>query len=377
MKKMPIILVFLLAMTALAQVPPPQVPLTGNIGPQGIFPLFNHGTIVMPADANYTMAFPDMTASVLRVTSSVPLTATRNVIAPQPFGFEFTVQNATTGGQAIIFTGPSGAGVPIPNGSALMVMSDGVNYVSVGGGGGTINAGPQFHIAMYLVPGGGMVLGPSSATVDAAAGEMNVQTMLSVGSPTHLPILSGVTGAVGGTCGANTLTPTTGEWAIACNAANEVIIPNTLSVPALKVTGDWSWNNSYAMSSTVGTAVLDQVMATPTADTNYFLTWQLQQTDTGSGGTCSAGAFSVVLQFTPVGGAQISPRLAGHAIAASAATNNFTAGTAVNETNYFVGIPFEFTAGAGAPLHFILTQTTPSNCTTGQHFVLRAHLKGW
>lgn len=139
-------MLFLLTLPMAAQVSRPQIPLTGNIGQGGpSFPLFNSGTIVM-SDANYTMSYPDMSAHILRVTSSVSLTNTRSVISPQVFGFEFVVQNATTGGQPITFIGASGTGVSIPNGSAVLVMYDGTNYVSVGsvsgGGGGGINTSP-------------------------------------------------------------------------------------------------------------------------------------------------------------------------------------------------------------------------------------------
>src|ERR1700744_247921 len=121
-----------------AQIPTPAIPPTGNIGPAGIFPQLNSGTLQFTSDANHTMTYPEMSAYVIKVTSSTSLTATRNLIAPLTIGFAFVIDNATTGGQAIQVIGISGSGVSIPNGSAMLVVSDGSNYVSAGtsGGGG-------------------------------------------------------------------------------------------------------------------------------------------------------------------------------------------------------------------------------------------------
>lgn len=141
-------IVLFLAIPLMAQIPRPQIPVSGNIGQGGpSFPLFNSGTITM-TDANYTMTYPDMSARVIRVTSSVTLTTTRSVISPNVFGFEFIVENATTGTQSILFTGTSGSGVTIPNGQAVLVMYDGTNYVNVGsvsGGGGPLVSPVVIH----------------------------------------------------------------------------------------------------------------------------------------------------------------------------------------------------------------------------------------
>ena len=40
------------------QIVAPQVPLTGNIGPAGPFPVLNSGTLVFATDANHTMVNP-------------------------------------------------------------------------------------------------------------------------------------------------------------------------------------------------------------------------------------------------------------------------------------------------------------------------------
>lgn len=143
----------------------PQVPITGNLGSAGIFPLLNSGTLVFSSDANHTMVYPEMSASFIKVTSSVSLTATRNLVAPLMLGFQFVIQNATTGGQAIQVIGSSGTGVTIPNGATVGVACDGTNYVLSAGG--SVQSAPQFRL--YIQPNSGTqaIAGPASTTQNA------------------------------------------------------------------------------------------------------------------------------------------------------------------------------------------------------------------
>lgn len=67
----------------------------------------------------------------LKVTSSVSLTATRNLIYPAG-RFPVTIENLTTGGQGIQVIGPTGTGVNIANGQTMSVWNDGTNFVQVG-----------------------------------------------------------------------------------------------------------------------------------------------------------------------------------------------------------------------------------------------------
>jgi hypothetical protein len=132
-----VLLLLISAFTAMAQVPVPQINLTGNIGCQG-FPCVNSGTLVFANDADYYMTAQDTSAFYLKVTSSVTLTATRNLVAPAG-RFPFTIENSTTGGQAIQIIGPSGAGVTIANDQITAVWNDGTNFVQVGAAGtGTV-----------------------------------------------------------------------------------------------------------------------------------------------------------------------------------------------------------------------------------------------
>lgn len=123
---------------AVSQVPNPQIPLTGTAGAAGNFPLLNSGTFPIPSDADFTPTFPNTTCIVCKVTSSVSLTATRNLIEPTA-GMTFNITNSTTGGQSIVVKAATGTGVTIANGTSKWVWFDGTNYVEIdppAGGGG-------------------------------------------------------------------------------------------------------------------------------------------------------------------------------------------------------------------------------------------------
>ncbi len=89
--------------------------------------------VSMPSDANYTLTALNGTSdearcAVIRVTSAVSLTATRNIVVPLVPKL-WIVDNATTGGQRIQVIGSSGTGITIPNGRAYWVRCDGTNVV--------------------------------------------------------------------------------------------------------------------------------------------------------------------------------------------------------------------------------------------------------
>jgi hypothetical protein len=65
---------------------------------------------------------------ILTVTSTVPLTTTRNLIVPS-IDKPYIVHNDTSGGQNIVVKTSAGTGVTIPNGRTCMVYVDGINVV--------------------------------------------------------------------------------------------------------------------------------------------------------------------------------------------------------------------------------------------------------
>src|SRR6185437_417085 len=142
-----------------SQIPTPQVPLTGVAGSAGNFPFLNSGSFAMPSDADYTAVYPNTSCVVCKITSSVSLTATRNVIEPSQ-KMTFHITNATSGGQSIVVRAATGTGVTIANGTSSWVWFDGTNYVAInppGSGGGA------------TLPSNAMVFGLTPTTSRAAA----------------------------------------------------------------------------------------------------------------------------------------------------------------------------------------------------------------
>lgn len=121
--------VLLSGMAAFAQVPGPQIPLTGSIGVPGSSAVLGYFPVSFTSDANHTLTPTEWANHVLLVTSTVSLTATRNLIAPNNFGQDLIVQNGTTGGQSLQVIASSGVGVTIPNGQSAEVFFDGTNYL--------------------------------------------------------------------------------------------------------------------------------------------------------------------------------------------------------------------------------------------------------
>lgn len=185
----------LLASVGLAQIPVPQINLTGNIGCQG-FPCLNNGTLIMATDANRTMTAQETSALYIKVTSSVSLTATRNVIAPAG-RFPFTIENATTGGQSVQIIGLSGSGVTVANGTTVSVWNDGTNFVQIGASGG--GGGFPFLLGSTSIPGTTTVTVVNGLTLDGVTpttfgfldATSSIQTQLNSKAPTASPTFTG------------------------------------------------------------------------------------------------------------------------------------------------------------------------------------------
>lgn len=144
-----------------------QIPLSGSIGVPGSASVLGYQSIAM-TDANRTLTSTEWAHQFLNVTSSVSLTATRSIILPLNQGQQYTIENATTGGQSILAIGASGSGVTIANGSTVVVASDGTNYLqtsSSGGGGGA------------SLPTNAIVYGLSSTTSRAVTSNDIVNTV--------------------------------------------------------------------------------------------------------------------------------------------------------------------------------------------------------
>jgi hypothetical protein len=170
---------------------------------------FSLGTKQMAADANETFTMPDATADgtrslYLKITSAVSLSATRTVtLAPNTVSKVWIIENATTGSQIITIAQGSGATVNVPNGSKLMVVTDGA-----GSGAAVFNANPtEVGGTVTSVGGTGTVNGITLTGTVTSTGNLTLGGTLSGVSLTTqvtgtLPFGNGGTGlATLGTAG--------------------------------------------------------------------------------------------------------------------------------------------------------------------------------
>lgn len=115
--------------------------------------------LVLSSDANRTLDAFECRAEILDVSSSVSLTATRDIVVPVAYPRSWIVTNGTSGAQKIRVIGASGTGVEIDNGSTAVVYSNGTNVIAVAGGGG---GGPDLSGAIAF-PG---IISPAQITAD-------------------------------------------------------------------------------------------------------------------------------------------------------------------------------------------------------------------
>ena len=100
--------------------------------------IVGYGTATFPTDADYDwgVLYTNSNSSqaqrnlVIRVTSSVSLTATRNLVVPT-IQKQYIVWNNTTGGQSIVVKTSAGTGITVPNGCRAHLYADGTNVVQM------------------------------------------------------------------------------------------------------------------------------------------------------------------------------------------------------------------------------------------------------
>lgn len=84
----------------------------------------------LSADSNATLTAAEARCGILDITSSVSLTATRDIVLPLS-PQQWTVYNGTTGAQSLQFIGSTGTGVTVANGKRVILYADGTNIVRV------------------------------------------------------------------------------------------------------------------------------------------------------------------------------------------------------------------------------------------------------
>jgi hypothetical protein len=82
----------------------------------------------MTSDANITLTAAEARNQVLRFTSTISLTTTRDVIVPLAPQI-WTVSNETNGAQSLRFIGATGTGITVANARRAIIFSDGTNIV--------------------------------------------------------------------------------------------------------------------------------------------------------------------------------------------------------------------------------------------------------
>ena len=87
-------------------------------------------SVSMAADANYTALASEYAQRLLVVTSTLSLTATRDVILPTTVQ-DYQVVNNTTGGQSLRFKTLAGTGITVANGKAACIFCDGTNVIRI------------------------------------------------------------------------------------------------------------------------------------------------------------------------------------------------------------------------------------------------------
>lgn len=96
--------------------------------------IVGRGTANFPSDANLTLTFTNSVASqtarnlYLNATSSVSLTATRDLVVPT-INKTYIVENNTTGSQSIRVKTSAGTGITIPNGVKAFLYVNGTDVV--------------------------------------------------------------------------------------------------------------------------------------------------------------------------------------------------------------------------------------------------------
>jgi hypothetical protein len=271
--------------------------------------IVGYGNPNFATDANTTISLTDSNASqtarafVLNVTSSVSLTATRELVVPT-VQKPYIIRNNTTGGQSITVKTSAGTGVTVPAGKYAYVYANGTDVVSA------IDHIPSLTLATALAAtsGGtgqssyavGDLLYASTTTAlsklaDVATGNALISGGVStapawgkVGLTTHvsgtLPVANGGTGdttytngqlLIGNTTG-NTLTKATltagtgititngtGSITIAGNTGTVTSVSGTGTVNGITLTGTVTSSGSLTLGGTLsGVSLTTQVTGT-------------------------------------------------------------------------------------------------------------------
>lgn len=184
---------------------------------------FSYGTKEIAADANETFTMPDATADAtrslyLKFTSAVDLTATREItLGPNTVSKTWIIENATTGGQIITIKQGSGATVNVPNGSKVMIVTDGA-----GAGAAVFNANPtEVGGTVTSVGGTGTVNGLTLTGTVTTSGNLTLG-----GTLANVDLTSQVTGTLPVANGGTGVTSSTGTGSVVLSSSPTLTTPD-------------------------------------------------------------------------------------------------------------------------------------------------------
>jgi len=184
---------------------------------------FSYGTKEIAADANETFTMPDATADAtrslyLKFTSAVDLTATREItLGPNTVSKTWIIENATTGGQIITIKQGSGATVNVPNGSKVMIVTDGA-----GAGAAVFNANPtEVGGTVTSVGGTGTVNGLTLTGTVTTSGNLTLG-----GTLANVDLTSQVTGTLPIANGGTGVTSSTGTGSVVLSSSPTLTTPD-------------------------------------------------------------------------------------------------------------------------------------------------------
>jgi len=229
---------------------------------------FSYGTIQLAADANETFTMPDATADgtrslYLKVTSAGSLTATREVtLGPNTVSKVWIIENATTGSQIITIKQGSGATVNVPNGSKVMVATDGA-----GAGAAVLNANPT-------------EVGGTVTSVDVSGGTTGLTTSGGPITSSGTITLAGTLAVANGGTGTTSIT------------ANNVILGNGTS--AVQVVAPGTSGNVLTSDGTTWTSAAPAAGLTGVTDSGTPYTTAL---GTGAGASITTGGENTAVGY--------------------------------------------------------------------------------
>lgn len=218
--------------------------INGNMRAQsfsGLTTALNFGVanISMTSDANITPTTAQTQNGTLNVTSTLSLTATRQVVLPLVAGAQYDCVNNTTGGQALLFIGASGTGVTVTNGCrAAIVCVDGANWTRI-----TEDFSNTGHEVFAQFPAPTAAAGANAGTSPPApvvtAGDTDMRGNITFGT--------GTTPAAGAMVGVTFANP----WAI---APTVMVVPRNTATQALGLYVTGNSVNGFTLSCTTAPA---------------------------------------------------------------------------------------------------------------------------